>query len=143
VPIGRRCIHLTRIRIHFEEALLRQSPYPECSYALTQAYISLKQWEKARDRAEQASIGLRGYDPKGEYTRYFANFHANCQEELKEYVQARQDYALVLRSWPNDPGAHYRMAKLLLTCPDPAVQNYPEALAEAEKSVQLTQRKNP
>ena len=105
----------------FLRMLSRQFPRdPEVLYVLTHAYSDLSA-SAARELATTAPTSIPALE-----------MDADANEQQGKWDQAEKDYRKILEQNPRYPGIHFRLARLLLSKPNPA----PDFAEQAKKELQ-------
>jgi len=105
----------------FLRLLSRQFPHdPEVLYILTHAYSDLSA-ATARELATTAPASIPALE-----------MDADASEQQAKWDQAEKDYRKILGQNPRYPGIHFRLARLLLSKPNPA----PDFVEQAKKELQ-------
>ena len=105
----------------FLRMLSRQFPHdPEVLYALTHAYSDLST-RAAQELAATAPTSIPALE-----------MDADASELQGKWDAAERDYRKILRQDPRYPGIHFRLARLLLSKPNPA----PDFAEQAKKELQ-------
>jgi tetratricopeptide (TPR) repeat protein len=105
----------------FLRLLSRQFPHdPEVLYILTHAYSDLSA-RAARELATTAPASIPALE-----------MDADASEQQAKWDQAEKDYRKILEQNPRYPGIHFRLARLLLSKPNPA----PDFVEQAKKELQ-------
>jgi tetratricopeptide (TPR) repeat protein len=106
----------------FLRLLSRQFPHdPEVLYILTHAYSDLSA-RAARELATTAPTSIPALE-----------MDADASEQQGKWDQAEKDYRKILEQNPRYPGIHFRLARLILSKPNPA----PDFAEQAKKELQL------
>ncbi len=107
--------------LQFLQILSRQFPHdPEVLYVLTHAYSDLSS-RSARELATTAPTSIPGLE-----------MDADASEVQGKWDEAEKDYRKILEQNPRYPGIHFRLARLLLSKPNPA----PDFAEQAKKELQ-------
>ncbi len=107
--------------LQFVQILSRQFPHdPEVLYVLTHAYSDLST-RSAQELAMTAPTSIPGLE-----------MDADASEQQGKWDQAEKDYRKILEQNPRYPGIHFRLARLLLSKPNPA----PDFAEQAKKELQ-------
>jgi tetratricopeptide (TPR) repeat protein len=107
--------------LQFLQILSRQFPHdPEVLYVLTHAYSDLSA-SAARELATTAPASIPGLE-----------MDADASEVQGKWDEAEKDYRKILEQNPRYPGIHFRLARLLLSKPNPA----PDFAEQAKKELQ-------
>jgi tetratricopeptide (TPR) repeat protein len=107
--------------LDFTRMLNQQFPYdPEILYVSVHAYSDLSN-QAARDLAEKAPNSLPALE-----------MDAEVNEMRGKWDQAEADYQKILEQNPRYPGIHFRLARLLLSRPNPG----PDFQERAKKDLQ-------
>ena len=105
----------------FLRLLSRQFPHdPEVLYVLTHAYSDLSA-RAAQELAITAPTSIPALE-----------MDADASEQQGKWDQAEKDYQKILQQNPRYPGIHFRLARLLLSKPNPA----PDFAEQAKKELQ-------
>jgi len=105
----------------FLRLLSRQFPHdPEVLYILTHAYSDLAA-RAARELATTAPTSIPALE-----------MDADASEQQGKWDQAEKDYRKILEQNPRYPGIHFRLARLILSKPNPA----PDFAEQAKKELQ-------
>jgi len=121
---GVRCASLSQQQdalFDFLRMLSRQFPHdPEALYVLTHAYSDLST-RAARELAATAPNSIPALE-----------MDADASELQGKWDAAEKDYRKILEQNPRYPGIHFRLARLLLSKPNPA----PDFAEQAKKELQ-------
>ena len=106
--------------LQFLQILSRQFPHdPEVLYVLTHAYSDLSA-RTAQELATTAPTSIPGLE-----------MDADASEQQGKWDEAEKDYRKILEQNPRYPGIHFRLARLLLSKPNPA----PDFAEQAKKEL--------
>ncbi len=121
---GVRCATSLQLQEPLQEflrMLSRQFPRdPEVLYVLTHAYSDLSA-SAARELATTAPTSIPALE-----------MDADANEQQGKWDQAEKDYRKILEQNPRYPGVHFRLARLLLSKPNPS----PDFAEQAKKELQ-------
>jgi tetratricopeptide (TPR) repeat protein len=126
---GVRCATLLQQNdslLQFLQILSRQFPHdPEVLYVLTHAYSDLST-RAARELATGAPTSIPGLE-----------MDADASEMQGKWDQAEKDYRKILEQNPRYPGIHFRLARLLLSKPNPAPDFAQQAKQELQQELEI------
>jgi tetratricopeptide (TPR) repeat protein len=126
---GVRCASLLQQRdtlLQFLQVLNRKfSRDPEVLYVLTHAYADLSN-HAAQELAMTAPDSIPGIE-----------MDADASEQLAKWDQAEKDYRKILEKNPNYPEIHFRLARLILSRPNPPADFASQAKQELEKELAI------
>jgi tetratricopeptide (TPR) repeat protein len=126
---GVRCASLLQqeeILLQFVQVLSRQFPHdPEVLYVLTHAYSDL-----AARSAQELAITAPTSIPALE-------MDADTSEQQGKWDQAEKDYRKILEENPRYPGIHFRLARLLLSKPNPPPDFAQQAKKELDQELEI------
>ena len=126
---GVRCASLLQQQetlLQFVQILSRQFPHdPEVLYALTHAYSDL-----AARSAQELAITAPTSSPALE-------MDADTNEQQGKWDQAEKDYRKILEQNPRYPGIHFRLARQLLSKPNPPSDFADQAKKELQQELEI------
>jgi tetratricopeptide (TPR) repeat protein len=126
---GVRCASLLQQRdtlLQFLQVLNRKySRDPEVLYVLTHAYADLSN-HAAQELAMTSPDSVPGIE-----------MDADASEQLGKWDQAEKDYRKILEKNPNYPEIHFRLARLILSRPNPPADFASQAKQELEKELAI------
>jgi Tfp pilus assembly protein PilF len=112
--------------LEFIQVLNQQFPRdPEVLYTLTHAYSDLAS-HSAQILAITAPNSIPGLE-----------LDADAAEQQRKWDQAERDYHLILQKDPHYPGMHFRMARLILSKPNPPADFTEQAKKELEQELAI------
>jgi tetratricopeptide (TPR) repeat protein len=124
---GVRCATLLQQRdtlLQFLQILNRKFSHdPEALYVLTHAYADLSN-HAAQELAMTAPESIPGLE-----------MDADASEQFGKWDQAEKDYRKILEKNPNYPEIHFRLARLILSRPNPSGDFASQAKQELEKEL--------
>jgi tetratricopeptide (TPR) repeat protein len=110
----------------FLRMLSRQFPHdPEVLYVLTHAFSDLSAGA-ARELARTAPTSIPALE-----------MDADANEQERNWDAAEKDYRKILKENPRYPGIHFRLARLLLSKPNPAPDFRDEATKELQQELEI------
>jgi tetratricopeptide (TPR) repeat protein len=114
------------VLLDFLKVLSHQFPHdPEVLYVLTHAYSDLSA-RSAQELAITAPNSIPGLE-----------MDADASEQQGKWDQAEKDYSKILEQNPRYPGIHFRMARLILSKPNPAPGFAEQAKKELEQELAI------
>ena len=112
--------------LQFVQVLSRQFPHdPEVLYMLTHAYSDLSA-RSARELALSAPTSIPALE-----------MDADTNEQQGKWDQAEKDYRKILEQNPRYPGIHFRLARLILSKPNPPSDFAEEAKKELQQELEI------
>jgi tetratricopeptide (TPR) repeat protein len=112
--------------LEFLRILSRQFPHdPEVLYVLTHAFSDLSA-ASARELARTAPNSIPALE-----------MDADANEQQRNWDAAEKDYQKILRENPRYPGIHFRLARLLLSKPNPAPDFAEQATKELQQELDI------
>jgi tetratricopeptide (TPR) repeat protein len=112
--------------LDFLKVLSRQFPHdPEVLYVLTHAYSDLSA-RSAQELALAAPNSIPGLE-----------MDADASEQQGKWEQAEKDYRKILEQNPRYPGIHFRLARLILSKPNPAPGFAEQAKKELQQELEI------
>ena len=126
---GVRCATLLRRwdpLLDFVRILNQQFPHdPEVLYVLVHAYSDLSR-QATQELAQTAPNSLPGLE-----------MDAEANELQGKWDQAEKDYRKILEENPRYPGIHFRLARLLLSKPNPPADFQDQAKKELQQELEI------
>lgn len=126
---GVRCASLMQQQetlLQFVQVLSRQFPHdPEVLYVLTHAYSDLSA-RSAQELAMTAPTSIPALE-----------MDADTNEQQGKWDQAEKDYRKILEQNPRYPGIHFRLARLLLSKPNPPSDFADQAKKELQQELAI------
>ena len=126
---GVRCATLLQQEdtlLQFVQVLSRQFPHdPEVLYVLTHAYSDLSA-RSAQELAMSAPSSIPALE-----------MDADTNEQQGKWDQAEKDYRKILEQNPRYPGIHFRLARLLLSKPNPPPDFADQAKKELQQELEI------
>jgi tetratricopeptide (TPR) repeat protein len=112
--------------LDFLRILSRQFPHdPEVLYVLTHAYSDLSAGA-ARELAMSAPASIPALE-----------MDADANEQQGKWDEAEKDYRKILEQNPRYPGIHFRLARLILSKPNPAPDFAEQAKKELHQELEI------
>lgn len=112
--------------LEFLRVLSRQFPHdPEVLYVLTHAFSDLSA-ASARELARTAPNSIPALE-----------MDADANEQQRNWDAAEKDYQKILKENPRYPGIHFRLARLLLSKPNPAPDFAEQATKELQQELDI------
>jgi tetratricopeptide (TPR) repeat protein len=126
---GVRCATLQQQQealLQFVQVLSRQFPHdPEVLYVLTHAYSDLSA-RSAQELAVSAPTSIPALE-----------MDADTNEQQGKWEQAEKDYRKILEQNPHYPGIHFRLARMLLSKPNPPSDFADQAKKELQQELEI------
>ena len=121
-----RCSSSKRLCSNSFKVLSRQFPHdPEVLYVLTHAYSDL-----ATRSAQELAVSAPTSIPALE-------MDADTNEQQGKWDQAEKDYRKILEQNPRYPGIHFRLARMLLSRPNPPSDFADQAKKELQQELEI------
>ncbi|MGC2402622.1 MAG: tetratricopeptide repeat protein, partial [Acidobacteriaceae bacterium] len=126
---GVRCATLLQQRdalLQFVQVLSRRFPHdPEVLYVLTHAYADLSN-HSAQELAMTAPGSIPGLE-----------MDADASEQQGKWDQAEKDYRKILEKNPRYPDIHFRLARMILSKPNPPADFADQAKKELQQELEI------